>query len=425
MWFRELTGFDEHSIDNVADQFAVKGNYLISAVNGRKMRHGHFETSSLAELRERTRDIDAKARATTVTEVVADVQMLHMERANAGAFFQVASQFNTLEMVSPTVTPEEGISRYEHDRTQGPACAMACGAGTIFRNYLVPVGNQIGQTATQQINCAEELLRVLDVEAEISNGYAFIEAEALAAVDANLKQLHCPALDNLMGHLKIGIQIETEVTLKNVGHSVTQAYCSAFPVAYSACTQREWELVARLVLEASYESVFRAAILNARKTSNHRLYLTLIGAGVFGNHIEWILDAIERCLTLFSHAGLAVFIVSYGESNPHLRRFQNPERTWASDLFETKPTALGLHSESFLWEELSKALGRKPKPRTLADLQKQICVTYTQLTGISPDDKVLRVPIERYYGSCRYIEPVLWRDRLIPLLLERFSASCH
>ncbi|MCK5683507.1 hypothetical protein KAJ27_05280 [bacterium] len=50
--------------------------------------------------------------------------------------FQVASQFNLLEMVSPGVTPEEGVGRYEHDHTQGPACAIACGVGTIYRNYF-------------------------------------------------------------------------------------------------------------------------------------------------------------------------------------------------------------------------------------------------------------------------------------------------
>ncbi len=51
--------------------------------------------------------------------------------------FQVASQFNLLEMISPNVTPDDGIGIYENDPTQGPACAIACGAGTIYRNYLV------------------------------------------------------------------------------------------------------------------------------------------------------------------------------------------------------------------------------------------------------------------------------------------------
>ena len=40
-----------------------------------------------------------------------------------------------MEIISPSVTPEAGIDGYETDRPQGPACAIACGAGTIYRNY--------------------------------------------------------------------------------------------------------------------------------------------------------------------------------------------------------------------------------------------------------------------------------------------------
>jgi hypothetical protein len=64
---------------------------------------------------------------------------MHQSPKNAGALFQVASQFNLLEMVLPRVTPEHGVTRYAHDHTQGPACAIAAGAATIYRNYFVPV----------------------------------------------------------------------------------------------------------------------------------------------------------------------------------------------------------------------------------------------------------------------------------------------
>jgi hypothetical protein len=83
----------------------------------------------------------------------------HQAPENAGALFQVASQFNLLEMVSPTVTPEDGVTRYQHDRTPRPAphpsrlarfahsrlrttarCTIAGGAATIYRNYFAPVG---------------------------------------------------------------------------------------------------------------------------------------------------------------------------------------------------------------------------------------------------------------------------------------------
>ena len=64
----------------------------------------------------------------------------------------MASQFNVLEMISEHVTPEEGVTRYAWDRTQGPACAIAAGAATIYRNYFVPVGDGVGQTADRQID---------------------------------------------------------------------------------------------------------------------------------------------------------------------------------------------------------------------------------------------------------------------------------
>ena len=37
-----------------------------------------------------------------------------------------------MEMVAPHVTPEDGVTRYQGDPTQGPACAMAAGGAPIF-----------------------------------------------------------------------------------------------------------------------------------------------------------------------------------------------------------------------------------------------------------------------------------------------------
>jgi len=62
---------------------------------------------------------------------------LHCDIENTNALFQAASQFNLLEMIVPHISPEQGVDRYENDFTQGPACAIACGAGTIYRNYFV------------------------------------------------------------------------------------------------------------------------------------------------------------------------------------------------------------------------------------------------------------------------------------------------
>lgn len=152
-WFADLTGFVETEAA-VRSSLSVDGEVLRSSVNGREMRCGTLTTPSLSELRAAVPDRDGPV---TVRGVVADARALHLDPSNAGSMFQVASQFNLLEMPAPSVTPERGVTGYWGDRTQGPACAIACGAGTIQRNWFAPVGDQIGQTAGRQIDCAADL----------------------------------------------------------------------------------------------------------------------------------------------------------------------------------------------------------------------------------------------------------------------------
>ena len=212
-WFERLTGFPERSPEQVRAKLEVDGTILRSLASGRAWTIGDLEIPSLAELRAAVRSgyvqgepplhsalpagERASARASTpgqafavrastrpgdpalpsagaigegarvrgshpgalarprlsLREVVADVKHLHQQPSNAGALFQVASQFNLLEMAHPTITPEQGVGIYEGDETQGPACAMAAGAGTIYRNYFVVVNGHPGQTTTSQIDC--------------------------------------------------------------------------------------------------------------------------------------------------------------------------------------------------------------------------------------------------------------------------------
>merc|ERR1719504_525045 len=84
--------------------------------------------------------------------VVGDVTAILRDSANRHATFQVASQFNCLEFASPNVTPERGVSGYVYDKTQGPACSIACGPATVYRNYCVNLAGERGQRANRQIN---------------------------------------------------------------------------------------------------------------------------------------------------------------------------------------------------------------------------------------------------------------------------------
>ena len=319
MWFETLTGFQEESPLQVRENLSVDGGILKSYINGKEYVCGLLEVPSLTELRNRVKNNGYQTEKISVREVVADVQQLHIEGSNAGSLFQVASQFNLLEMVSPNVTPESGVGRYEDDQTQGPACAIAAGAGTIYRNYFAKVNGATGQTSKNQIDCLADIGVALgnsdDHLWQMKNGYALASEDGLIKINNKIKSATPSEVDELRGLLRIGIQWNTEVTLSDSKQTVTQAYCSALPVAYSKQSSVLWIEFARVVLEASYEAAICAAILNFQNTGNNIVYLTLIGGGAFGNEIAWIISAIERSLKLYNNAGLDVFIVSYGYSN--------------------------------------------------------------------------------------------------------------
>lgn len=321
-WFRELTGFDEESPDQVRANLNIEGDSLVSKVNHRKMRFGRLETPTLAQLRKQVSAISPIDGPLMIEEVVGDVQALHAQPQTHGALFQVASQFNLLEMVHPTVTPEAGISIYANDHTQGPACAIAAGAGTIYRSYFAPVYGQIGQSADSQIDCLATLGDALgnrnDRLWSMENGYALASEEGLKEIRRQLANMNDVEVDDLRGTLRIGLQWGTEVTINNSGHQVTQAFCSGVPVAYSPHSPDLWEAFARLVLDATYEATLAAAVVNHSRTSNNLVYLTLIGGGAFGNRTDWIVSAIRRALELFKEHPLDVKIVSYARHNPHL-----------------------------------------------------------------------------------------------------------
>ena len=154
-WFECLTGFREDGYASTRARLIVDGDELLSTVNGHRYGIGELSLPTLAQLRARVNR--SGRQRSTVTCLPGDARALHADPDLAGALFQVASQFNVLEMVSEHVTPEQGVTGYAYDRTQGPACAIAAGAATIYRNYLVPIGDQTGQTRDRQLDALAPL----------------------------------------------------------------------------------------------------------------------------------------------------------------------------------------------------------------------------------------------------------------------------
>ena len=343
-WFSTLFGFVD---DNESEFDRNWGKFTYDAQTGvlglrddpaRKWQAGKFEVASLGDLRKTMRNMTLslvhQGHLTTVRFVSGDVAIMHGDPEYAGACFQAASQFNCLEFASEKLTPETGVANWFFDPTQGPACAISCGAGTIVRHYFAHEGTQ-PQRAERQINTLDDVIQVLTartgggVLVDVRNGYTNSDETRLPVLGRTLRGLSEDERDGVKKLLKIGVQIGTQVTctrkpnsglwhIVHDGPLVTQVYASALAVSpdYACCGSDAWEPLARLVLEAAYEATIYAAISHG-PGSRPKVVLTALGGGVFGNKNEWIADAIVAALGKFSKAGLDVVINEYKEGDLH------------------------------------------------------------------------------------------------------------
>ena len=329
-WFERLVGFKEAGYAETRAQLEVDGQTLRSSVNGASYGIGELELVSLQALRDRVKP-GVTAGRMKVRVITGDVRQMHRDPENAGALFQVASQFNLLEMVSPGVTPEDGVAGYEHDHTQGPACAIAAGAATIYRNYFAPVDGGEGQTEYRQLDGLADVGDYLSHELHLPvselwtmrNGYALATKTGLSAISTHLASLSEEQVDIVRGKLQIGLHRDVEVTdaAGPVRPVVSQAFCSALPVAYSGVPAAHWRPFAMLVLEAAYEATMWAAVTAAQRGGSNAVFLTLLGGGAFGNPEIWICSALRRALGLVRDFDIEVNLVSFGEPPAELAAF--------------------------------------------------------------------------------------------------------
>lgn len=158
------------------------------------------------------------------------------------------------------------------------------------------------------------------------NGYAMCSRAGLEAIAAHLALITEDERDVLRGRLRIGLHSDVEVTdaggpdalAAHPGQHVSQAFCSALPVAYGGLPSAYWQGLASLVLEAAYEATLWAGVLNGRRGSSNVVLLTRLGGGAFGNLDDWIHAAMRRALDKVKGFGLDVRLVSYGAPSREL-----------------------------------------------------------------------------------------------------------
>jgi hypothetical protein len=299
-WFQDAFGFAELSFEETQRRFQIDGNILVSHANGAQFHVGSFEHLSLAELQARCTDFSdtQDLGGLTFDNITGNARSLHLDIRNAGAVFQVASQFNCLEMKEPGARPENGVTGYYNDATQGPACALACPAATVYRNYLVNDGR--GQCGSHQIDGLSLVGRLVQNSKEkywkMQNGYCLpLDSGSIGRLSKRIASSAALGAE-VCSSVQVGIHWDTEV--KGGSHRVCQVFCSAVPVAYAKSTKStDWADFACVILDAAYEATLAvAACLSKERGARVKVYLTTVGGGAFGNRSLWIVSALEKAL---------------------------------------------------------------------------------------------------------------------------------
>lgn len=336
MSIANLIGFSDSRVGYSRTKTLLKfdGQCVQSQRNGQRYGVGEFEFLRLSELRSRVAGLHSaelgKKKETLPNWVYhnqpvgENVQEYMKDSAYNLGLFQVASQFNLLEMADPSYTPEDGVDMYWLDNTQGPACAKATLGATLFRNYFVEHDGRVGQSKEYQLNGLRELLTTLGLEQDIhylfENGYIRLTKDQLHSCASKISAMGDEQRTELMGNILVGIHWGCQVNdaKRAIDQRVSLVLCSALPLgayARDGVFVEDAEALGRLVQDGMQEATLLAGVLNQHRFGSSDLILTKLGHGVFGNPTQWVVDARNRALDLYPF-GLRVLQFHYHHREP-------------------------------------------------------------------------------------------------------------
>jgi hypothetical protein len=302
-----------------------------------------------------------------------DIWELQSNSAHRGAVFQVASNFNALELLDHTDWPNK-LSNYHNDHTQGPSASVSAMPGLILRRYFIFPDEPHEQTAERQIN----LLGSWDHEGQhgvpqnnnkgmfehnrvnskyatlgfVCNGYyilpvptwasgwisdgllplkevessgVFRASEGKSPVDLSDMVDHVKDLlvnEREAGNIFIGYHRDVQVTHRSYNERVSdpaqiidQVFFAAINLGSGSGGANYWasgfgnvtQDLSKFFLMIAYKSILMSALLHGK----NKVFLTLMGCGVFGNKLGWVVDCLSQCKNLIKESGLEVNLVVY------------------------------------------------------------------------------------------------------------------
>jgi len=357
-FFKDLMGIPESTF--MKDETEIKTRFFIEKdSDGKPVRYfikgdkdriykcGYFQTIRLGDLRKQAEEKLKQNLAPIKFSVIeagdwdqaslknVDIGALQADPENVDAVFQVASNFNALETLSPTDNIDKGINNYPRDNTQGPRASISAAPGLIYRHYYYfynderknwsyNLWRQRGQDATKnmddygyklQLNLLEEL------GVDCQNGYVWDHGtiknirEYDLTNDPNSFKLHS---DYFRIGFHEGIQVAFGLTTKkdddddqshfyNSEQVINQVFAAALNIAQDPVCLGTTNEQAKLILAWTYEATLKSALIKGKK----KVFLTRIGGGAFGNKQKWIDKAIIDAVENLKNSGLEVVLNNF------------------------------------------------------------------------------------------------------------------
>ena len=316
MGLKHLLGFTDNGMNytEAKAKLVYENGTVRSLENGLSYGVGEFEYLSLNELRHRVAHISSEQvgldsmEKSTVRHnkpIRENVQDYITNPDYNHALFQVASQFNLLEMASPSTTPEDGVGIYWYDSTQGPKCAQSTIGATLFRNYFLEHEGHEGQSKNRQLNGLQTILEQVGIYEgtayRYENGYVRLSKEQLLKCSRHIVGMTTKQREGLMGGLVVGIHWGCQVNDSDgpLDQHVSMIFCSGLPLgeyARDGVRRGDAEALAELVQDGMQEATMLAGVLNQAKFRNNTVVLTKLGHGVFGNETSWVVKARNRAI---------------------------------------------------------------------------------------------------------------------------------
>lgn len=239
-----------------------------------------------------------------------DVGYLQSLPENDGAVFQVASNFNALELMSKfDDRAMTEVGNYVHDMTQGPFASISAAPGLILRHYYPFHSPDTQPESWRQIFDGRQLELLGELPLSVRNGYLELREQDLERELplSLLRVAHHRDVQVVFGQ----VQGSRHARLAHL-QRVSQVFTAT---ADLACTNlelfrrhpKEVEGVVKALLKGAYEGTLRAAMSSGRG----KIFLTLIGGGVFANPTSWLVDTLEGLLDLVTESGLTVVVNTY------------------------------------------------------------------------------------------------------------------